>query len=138
MRYFLRSLLKGNFIYVGYMIRKKCFPVLNWWYPHLDSLDVHIVDRCNLNCKGCCALSPVAGEWFLEISEAKKDLFELSRKVRIFQIGLIGGEPLLHPKLIDLIQIVREAYPKASVVITTNGILLPCAKVHLFLVLEKE
>ena len=37
---------------------------------------------------------------------------------------LIGGEPLLHPNILELCKIAREIFPNAIIDIYTNGILL--------------
>ena len=37
---------------------------------------------------------------------------------------LLGGEPFLHPQLIELCQIAREIFPDIFLNILTNGIIL--------------
>ena len=101
------------------------FPIANFRRPHLDSIEIHVADHCNLNCKGCSVCSPLTKVWFCDVVQTEKDLLELSRKIQFARIALIGGETLLHPELTELVQIVRKAYPKVRVDIVTNGILLP-------------
>lgn len=36
----------------------------------------------------------------------------------------MGGEPLLHPQVIDFCTETRKIFPKASIVLVSNGILL--------------
>jgi hypothetical protein len=48
-----------------------------------------------------------------------KQLFE-----HIFEIRLMGGEPLLHPELLTFCNFTRNLYPNTNVSIYTNGILL--------------
>ena len=57
--------------------------------------------------------------------EVKKDL------LRIRELGLIpreisfeGGEPLLHPQVLEFIEIARNTFPSTVIVILTNGTLL--------------
>ena len=126
MRYFLDHL---SFRYAWFRlrdyVRMLAFECRHFTVPHLGLLSVQVVDHCNLNCKGCSAYSPLAKEWYADVVQIQKDLLELAKKVQFGQIVLIGGETLLHPQLTELVQIVKRIYPKASVVITTNGILLP-------------
>lgn len=42
--------------------------------------------------------------------------------IGIFKIQ--GGEPTLHPRLIDFMRITREKFPKSTIFFFTNGILL--------------
>jgi MoaA/NifB/PqqE/SkfB family radical SAM enzyme len=47
-------------------------------------------------------------------------LFENIRTIK-----LLGGEPLLHPDVLTFARHAREAFPRASVVLLTNGLLVP-------------
>jgi len=88
-------------------------------------LEVHITEHCNLNCKGCNHFSSLAREEYLEPADYEKDIARLSQLTKsFFAIKLLGGEPLLHPKVTDFFDITRKYYPKTPVQITTNGILL--------------
>jgi len=86
---------------------------------------VHVAEHCNLNCKGCNHFSSLAKEEFLKPEEFERDfkrLAELTKK--IFTIKILGGEPLLHPRLTEFFDIARKYFPSAPIQVTTNGILL--------------
>jgi hypothetical protein len=88
-------------------------------------IEVHVTEHCNLNCKGCNHFSCLAKEEYLEPSLFEKDfkrLSELSKKY--FSIKILGGEPLLHPRITEFFDISRKYFPSTPVQITTNGILL--------------
>lgn len=88
-------------------------------------IDVHIVEHCNLNCKGCSHFSSLATPEFLDPKEYEKSLPHLARiEKSIGQIQLLGGEPLLHPQLTELIKITKSYLPDTNINIVTNGILL--------------
>ena len=92
----------------------------------LDYLELHLTDHCNLNCKGCSHFSPIATKWFAKLSDYRHDLERLSQLFfNIRKIRLLGGEPLLHPEVNAFIAATRQHFPLASVVLVTNGILLP-------------
>lgn len=91
------------------------------------SFEVHITEHCNLNCKGCYHFSPLADPEFLQTKEFRNDIkriFDLCGS-NVFRITLLGGEPLLHPDLVDFFKIVREHWPDCHLDLLTNGILLP-------------
>lgn len=93
--------------------------------PALSYLEIHVVDHCNMNCRGCDHLSPIADEWFADQNRYARDLQQLRRLFsRIYTICLLGGEPLLHPKIARFLFSTRSCFPKAKVQIMTNGILL--------------
>ena len=92
---------------------------------YIDYIEHHIVDHCNLKCAGCSHFSPLVDEpWLEDINDFKKDFTQLAQMTEIGTIRLMGGEPLLHPQLPDFISIIRELFPKSSIWIVTNGILL--------------
>ena len=93
--------------------------------PYLNRFEVHITDHCNLNCKGCSHFCPVADEKYVDVEQFRKDFQCLSQKIDVGTIRLLGGEPLLHKDLPELMQIAREAFPHSAINICTNGILLP-------------
>lgn len=92
----------------------------------LDYLEIHITDHCNLNCACCCHFAPLAEKYFMSKEHFKNDLERLSflSKGKINRIRLMGGEPLLHPNIIDLMQIARTLFQESDIAIHSNGILL--------------
>jgi hypothetical protein len=89
-------------------------------------IEFHLVEHCNLNCRGCSHYSPLAKDEFLDIAQFEKDTFRLSQLLgkRIASINLLGGEPLLHPDVAQFCRVARKYFPKAEINIVTNGILL--------------
>lgn len=92
--------------------------------------EVHITEHCNLNCKYCNHFSPIAKEEYLSLEEYKSDLKRLSDLFNgeMKQIKLLGGEPLLHPQIIEFVTATRKYFPNGEIKILTNGILLPKMK----------
>ena len=89
--------------------------------------DVHLVDHCNLNCKGCLHFSPISDEKYLDIQTFENDLKKLSELTsgKISDICLLGGEPLLHPDIELFLPIARRYFTEGRINILTNGLLLP-------------
>lgn len=93
----------------------------------LRYLETHITDHCNLKCASCLHFSSLVEKPYF------KDLqtFELEAK-RISEIcgdptimyNILGGEPFLHPDVIEFPKIVRKYLPQAEILITNNGTLL--------------
>lgn len=109
----LKGLIKGDTAYVG---------------PFYVTVD--ITRRCNLQCIGCRFHSPISKKSSL-ISDTPLDIsFELFKKLcddlkamgtnNIFLTG--EGEPLLHPRVMDVILTAKEA--GLHVTLVTNGTLL--------------
>jgi MoaA/NifB/PqqE/SkfB family radical SAM enzyme len=88
-------------------------------------VEVHVTEHCNLNCRGCNHFSCIAEEGYLEPEQFENDfkrLAELSKSY--FAIKILGGEPLLHPRITGFFDIARKYFPSTPIQITTNGILL--------------
>lgn len=94
-------------------------------------LGFHLVDACNLNCRGCFHFSPLArrgeGMWLADPDEFERDMERLSELAKggLSTITLFGGEPLLHPQAYKFPYIVKKYFPDAFVEFMTNGLLIP-------------
>lgn len=91
------------------------------------TVEIHATNHCNLKCRGCSHYSPVAEPWFIDIEDYKNQLELLKSKItpsRIRRIGILGGEPLLHPDIDKLVLITKSIFPDASTDVVTNGILV--------------
>ena len=99
--------------------------VVNFWHPYLFKVQIPVVGHCNLGCKSCGTCAPLVEEEFADLGQVEKDLSELSRKLSISTIGLIGGEPLLHPEIEKFPFVIRRYYSKVMLTLSTNGIRLP-------------
>lgn len=86
----------------------------------------HIVEHCNLKCRGCYHFSSLAKEEYLSVEEYAQDIERLGKLFNrnIEEIMLLGGEPLLHPQLVDFFSVTRKYIPNAPVKLLTNGLLL--------------
>lgn len=91
----------------------------------LPCVEVSLVGHCNLSCRGCNAYSPLSKPIFLEIAAYKHDVIRLNQLFdKIDEIYLLGGEPLLHPKLLEILSLTRSVLQQSTIVLVTNGILL--------------
>ncbi|MDR1933298.1 MAG: 4Fe-4S cluster-binding domain-containing protein [Spirochaetales bacterium] len=92
----------------------------------LLKFDIHVADHCNLNCRGCEHFSCIAEEKFLDPDTFDRDCARISELTQgqLDDISVLGGEPLLHPKLTEFLNIIRKYFKTCGIKIVTNGILL--------------
>ncbi len=86
---------------------------------------LYVTDRCNLDCSYCTEYDNSQPHPPLE------DLKAWLRKIRelgTMRIALVGGEPLTHPDIVELVRYCRELGFATS--LTTNGFLLTKAKLQ--------
>lgn len=90
-------------------------------------LEISLVEHCNLNCKSCSHFSPIAEEEYIDVSGLQRDLWRMSElfQKKLHMMRLMGGEPLLHPSLIPILQTARQNFPETHIQLVTNGLLLP-------------
>jgi uncharacterized Fe-S cluster-containing radical SAM superfamily protein len=88
------------------------------------SLEAHVVDHCNLMCAECCSLSPLLPRWFASPQDLAADLDAAAGLLAPSVFKIVGGEPTLHPELVELVRIAKAAKIAPSVSVTTNGLLL--------------
>lgn len=96
------------------------------------NLEVDVVDHCNLACRSCSHLSPLASKKLLDVAELERDLSILATCFHAAEIRLVGGEPLLHPQLPELARAIRATGVADRVILMTNGLLLDRAPERLW------
>lgn len=90
------------------------------------TFEVSLVDHCNLSCQMCDHYSQLSDKWFVDMDQFKKDMVQMG-KICDHDFGaitLLGGEPTLHPYIIECMRITREQFPNTEIYVLTNGILL--------------
>ena len=94
-------------------------------------VQIHAACHCNLNCAACNAFCPIIEETFADTEVIKKDLARLALLTdgNIKMLVISGGEPLLNPKLPEIISCARSYFPNVNLQIITNGTLLTGAAV---------
>ena len=90
------------------------------------TLTIEVARSCNLRCRGCWVGISRHDLWTSEISSVIDDsllnrALSLGRNLAIDKLGLVGGEPTLHPNLGGIIRQARAMGYK-SISVTTNGV----------------
>jgi cyclic pyranopterin phosphate synthase len=88
-------------------------------------LRVSLTDRCNLRCSYC--MPPEGLQWLPKVEQLTDD--EVVRLVRIGvedlgirEVRFTGGEPLLRPGLVGIVEAATALTPRPEVSLTTNAI----------------
>lgn len=95
----------------------------------LPQIDLTITSACTLKCRDCLQQIPLIKNKkslsFQDITESLKNTFRYIDYCKEFHI--IGGEPLLHPQLPQIVEYIGTFYNQnvETIVIVTNGTLLP-------------
>lgn len=90
----------------------------------VNSIDYMITSSCNLNCEFCDRFSNFKLSWFEDLNTFEKNIAYLSKRIDFNTFDLQGGEPLLHPKINEMLEICRFYLPKTQIGTFSNGFLL--------------
>ncbi len=80
---------------------------------------LYVTDRCNLDCSYCTEYDNSVPH--PPLADLKMWLRKI-RELGTMRIALVGGEPLLHPDIVEVVRYCRELGFATS--LTTNGFLL--------------
>ena len=96
--------------------------------------EISAVEHCNLNCAGCSHFSPVATKEFICLERLDKDLKAFHKLVgdNIDGLKILGGEPLLHPQIAEVIYTCKKYFPSKHLMLYTNGLLLESMSAQFF------
>ncbi len=117
--------------HVHVYVKEKLKWLLGFLRNELPYLEFHLTDHCNLKCKGCSHFSPLAPPYYASLRQHKLDMQRLRQLFRnIWNIRLMGGEPLLHQDPASFITATRAEFPESRLHFVTNGILLQNASAN--------
>jgi hypothetical protein len=95
--------------------------------PNHQRLEIDLTYACNLHCHNCnrsCAQAPSNEQ--IDVRQIKRLIEEsIGQKKKWQRIRLLGGEPTLHPQLLETIELLlsykRNFSPGTEIEISTNG-----------------
>ncbi len=109
--------------------KEQCLNLSGWGELIMPHVELHISDKCNLNCKGCSHFSPLYSDLNASFDKKMNDVRSLKKLFdNIFRIDILGGEPLLNPELKQYVEALRTELPETFIQIYTNGLLVPKLK----------
>ena len=90
------------------------------------SFEFALAEHCNLNCRGCDHFSPIAEPQLADFTSIAMDFARLSALFdgKAERIHILGGEPLLHPDIVQFLKMARKNFGQAKINVVTNGLLL--------------
>lgn len=122
---------------IGTRIRKLKFSSQK---PSLPYFEVPITDNCNLNCKGCLFASNMTqGVQHVSVDDLEKDAKRMSELFfDVPWIRILGGEPLMHPNIVEILNSYRRYFPDSEIDLCTNGLLIPKMKKEFWNCIKQE
>jgi cyclic pyranopterin phosphate synthase len=87
-------------------------------------VEFHLVHHCNLTCSGCSHFSPSAPRHVVSPRDLAAQFASAASRLDPDFVHLLGGEPLLHPRLPEVLASARDAFQHATIKLVSNGVLV--------------
>lgn len=83
-------------------------------------INIHVLEACNFRCQQC--FSKFGTKKLLPVEGWKKIIDNCIAGANVAEFNIAGGEPMLYPGLVELVQYIRDKGVKVSLI--TNGSLM--------------
>jgi organic radical activating enzyme len=90
----------------------------------VEAFELHVTEHCNLRCAHCCNSSPYVAPKTLAPAQIASTLARVADVLHADVFKIMGGEPLLHPEITEVLRVVRQSGVGDVVRLFTNGLLL--------------
>jgi len=83
-----------------------------------------VTQVCNLVCTGCSTYSDLPHKGYKTWDTGKEEILPWLERVKFEHYGIMGGEPLINPRIKDWLVGIRELMPETTIRFPVNGTLL--------------
>jgi len=90
----------------------------------VPSVEFNITNVCNLACTGCNRFNHMNLTGYEDWKKHREAYKNFSKHVEISEVHVLGGEPLMHPMINEILDDVRSWFPEQQLRIVTNGLLV--------------
>ena len=89
--------------------------------PYVEAI---VTQVCNLVCPGCSTYSDLHYKGYTQWDDARQEIEPWLERVNFEHFGIMGGEPLINPRIRDWLIGMRELMPDTVIRFPVNGTLL--------------
>lgn len=91
----------------------------------VNQIEYHVVDACNLSCEFCTHYSNFKGPAnFKTVEQCEQEWSVWADRIQLNRFHIIGGEPLLNPDIVKIVQLAFRMWPSTTIYLYSNGLLL--------------
>ena len=91
----------------------------------IGHIDYHVIDACNLACEFCTHYSNFKGPANIKtLDQCEAEWCQWAQVIHPERLHLIGGEPLLNPQIVEIVQLAFRVWPETTICLYSNGLLL--------------
>lgn len=90
----------------------------------IKRLYINLTNKCNRECPFCCAFSKPNNNTFLNFNQFQSIISYHNNLKEPYEVELEGGEPLLHPQFINIVEFLAQQKLLQTLIIISNGVLV--------------
>jgi Radical SAM superfamily len=90
----------------------------------IPALEVHASHACNIRCQGCTHYANLGAKGIVSVEEVQSWMRPWSSIVKPKIVGILGGEPMLNPRLGEFVEAVADIWRDSQIILMSNGLLL--------------
>jgi MoaA/NifB/PqqE/SkfB family radical SAM enzyme len=87
----------------------------------IRNLEFHVTNACNLRCDNCSHYSNYGLAGHVSLGDAERQFALWTPRIVPHFFSLLGGEPTLHPKLVELVELAAIYWKDSILQLVTNG-----------------
>jgi GTP 3',8-cyclase len=89
---------------------------------YLPSLETNITYYCQNKCVSCNHMIPLIDKpYHVDPGVIERDIYAVKEICRSDEFSIIGGEPTLHPEIVEIIRMIKRSEIAKTVLTYTNG-----------------
>lgn len=89
---------------------------------YLEHIDIYINNLCSKTCEGCVVYSNFAFTGHYDFQTSESYFKKWNEIVNIDEINILGGEPFLHPDLLNWITGIKNIFKNTKSFVITTGL----------------
>jgi organic radical activating enzyme len=89
-----------------------------------EAVEITAAWHCNISCQSCSHGSPSMPHRVADPGDVERDLRHLAERLRVEHVRVLGGEPLVHPDVTEVLRAVRRSGITDTLRVLTNGLRL--------------
>lgn len=90
---------------------------------HMEKLDMHVSDACNLHCEQCDHFSNYGFKGTHSLETLESWCKSWSHRVQPMSFHILGGEPLINKQIGQIVEMCAQEWKHSKVILWSNGLL---------------
>jgi organic radical activating enzyme len=91
---------------------------------HIEKLDMHVTDSCNLHCEQCDHFSNYGFKGTYSVATLQSWCEKWSSRIFPRSFHILGGEPLINKEICEIVEMCAREWKHSQIILWSNGLLV--------------